>query len=116
MVKVNRETVKEHLFWAYSNLAMAHSAVKNQQPKYGVLNFMIRAKLYKGIMSDFMNIRTLFDDEKIKLSIGSKCNYCGSERELSLDHIVSKNTGGKDVGDNLVYSCKTCNSSKGKKT
>lgn len=115
MAKVNRETVKEHLFWAYSNLAMAHSAVKNQQSKYGTLNYMIRAKLYKGLMSDSMNIRTFFDDEKIKLSVGSKCNYCDSEQELSLDHILPKNAGGKDAGDNLVYSCKKCNSSKGKK-
>ncbi len=115
MAKATRETVKEHLFWAYANLAMAHTAVTKEQITYGRFNYMIRAKLYKGLSSGSMNIRTLFDDEKIKLSIGSKCNYCNSADKLSLDHILAQRLGGKDEGDNLIYACKTCNSSKGKK-
>jgi hypothetical protein len=62
-----------------------------------------------------MNIRTLFDDEKVKLSLGTKCNYCNSTEHLALDHILAQKLGGKDIGDNLIYACKTCNSSKGKK-
>ena len=62
-----------------------------------------------------MNIRTLFDDEKIKLSSGCKCSYCGSIENLALDHIFAKKLGGKDVGDNLIHACRSCNSSKGKK-
>jgi hypothetical protein len=115
MAKETRETVKEHLFWAYANLAMAHTAVDKNQTIYGRFNFMIRAKLYKGLVTGSMNIRTLFDDEKIKLSIGSKCNYCNSTDKLALDHILSQKLGGKDEGDNLIYACKSCNSSKGKK-
>ncbi len=109
------KTVKEHLFWAYANLAMAHTAVTRQQTKYDRFNFMIRAKLYKGLLSGTMNIRTLFDDEKIKLSLGSKCNYCNAVEQLALDHILARKLGGKDEGDNLIYACKQCNSSKGKK-
>jgi len=115
MTEFKIETIKEHLFWAYANLAMAHSAVDKQQTIYGQFNFMIRAKLYKGLLTGSMNIRTLFDDEKIKLSIGTKCNYCNSTDKLSLDHILAQKLGGKDEGDNLIYSCKSCNSSKGKK-
>ena len=62
--------VKEHLFYAYANLAMAHSAVDKNQTKYDRFNYMIRSKLYKGLLTGTMNIRTLFDDEKIKLSVG----------------------------------------------
>ena len=62
--------VKEHLFYAYANLAMAHSAVDKNQTKYDRFNYMIRSKLYKGLLTGEMNIRTLFDDEKIKLSVG----------------------------------------------
>ena len=107
--------VKELLFWSYANLAMAHTAVDKNQEKYAVFNFMIRARLFKGLMNDTMNIRTLFDDEKIKLTSGNKCSYCGSTDNLALDHIFPQKLGGKDTGDNLIYACKKCNSSKGKK-
>ena len=115
MAKATRETVREYLFWAYANLAMAHTAIDKNQTTYGRFNFMIRAKLYKGLATSSMNIRTLFDDEKIKLSLGSKCNYCNSKEKLALDHILAQKLGGKDEGDNLIYACKSCNSSKGKK-
>jgi len=108
-------TVREHLFYAYANLAMAHTAVDKQQIKYNRFNFMIRAKLYKGLLTVTMNIRTLFDDEKVKLSVGIKCNYCNSTDQLALDHILAQKLGGKDIGDNLIYACKICNSSKEKK-
>lgn len=94
---------------------MAHTAVDRKQEKYATFNYMIRAKLFKGLMEGSMNIRTLFDDEKIKLLSGNKCSYCGSNKNLGLDHIFPQKFGGKDAGDNLVYACKSCNSSKGKK-
>lgn len=115
MAKKELNTVKELLFWSYANLAMAHTAVDRKQEKYEAFNYMIRAKLFKGLMDGSMKIRTIFDDEKIKLQSGLKCNYCGSEKKLALDHIFPQKLGGTDVGDNLIYACRSCNSSKGKK-
>ena len=76
---------------------------------------MIRAKLFKGLKEGTMNMRSIFDDEKIKLQTGQICNYCGSSKKLALDHILPQRFGGKDNAENLIYACKTCNSSKGKK-
>ncbi len=115
MAKKELKTVEELLFWSYANLAMAHTAVDKNQEKYGRFNYMIRARLYKGLTTKSMNIRTIFDDEKIKILSGSQCSYCGSTDNLALDHILPKKYGGKDVGENLVYACRSCNSSKGKK-
>jgi len=115
MAKKEYKIVKERLFWSYANLAMAHSAVDRNQEKYATINYMIRAKLYKGLCDGTMNVSTLFDDEKVKLISGYKCSYCGSSNNLSLDHIFPQKLGGKDTGDNLIYACKSCNSSKGKK-
>ena len=115
MSKREYKTVKERLFWSYANLAMAHTAVERKQEKYAPFNFMIRAKIFKGLMDGTMNIRSLFDDEKIKLVSGQKCSYCGSKNNLALDHIFPQKFGGEDVGDNLIYACRSCNSSKGKK-
>ncbi len=50
-----------------------------------MFNFMIRAKLFKGPKDGTKNMRTIFEDEKIKLQTGQICNYCGSAEKLALD-------------------------------
>jgi hypothetical protein len=46
---------------------------------------------------------------------GYKCTYCGSKKDLSVDHIVPVSRGGSNENDNLVTACRSCNSSKGDK-
>ncbi len=108
-------TVRELICLSYANLAMAHTAVERKQEKYEPFNFMIRARLLKGLQTGKMNMRTIFDDEKIKIQTGHTCNYCGSTERLTLDHILPKKFGGQDDAENLIYACRYCNSSKGKK-
>lgn len=115
MVKRKIETVREQIYWSYANLAMAHTAVDKKQEKYGRFNYMIRAKLFKGLTDGNMNMRTIFDDEKIKIKTGQICNYCGSTEKLALDHIFPQKFGGQDTAENLIFACRSCNSSKGKK-
>ncbi len=74
--KKELNTVKEVLYWSYANLAMAHTAIDRKQEKYVTFNYMIRAKLFKGLTEGTMKIRTLFDDEKVELLSGNKCSYC----------------------------------------
>jgi len=64
MAKQKIETVRELIYLSYSNLAMAHTAVDKKQDKYEAFNYMIRAKLFKGLKTGTMNMRTIFDDEK----------------------------------------------------
>ena len=98
---MKNETIREIIYQSYSNLAMAHSAVEKKQENYASFNFMIRAKLLKGLTNGTMNIRSIFDDEKIKLQSGKICNYCGSPKNLALDHIFPVKHGGKDDAENL---------------
>jgi hypothetical protein len=115
MGKQKNETVRALIFLSYANLAMAHTAVVTKQEKYSALSYMVRARLFKGLKEGTMNMRTIFDDEKIKLQTGQICNYCGSTDKLSLDHIFPQKFGGQDDAENLIFACRTCNSSKGKK-
>ena len=107
-------TIREYLYWCYSNMAMAHVALKNEHIKYEKIDYMIRAKLYKGLCCGTMEIASLYDDERYKLN-NNCCNYCGNYENLSLDHLIPRFSGGNDTGNNLVYACKKCNCSKGKK-
>ena len=105
-------TVKEHIAWSYANLACAHSAIESSARKYGSLNYMIRAKLNRGLVSGTMNMRSTFDDEKIKYRYPESCCYCGSKDNIQMDHLIPQIKGGQDGADNLVWACRSCDSSK----
>ena len=46
---------------------------------------------------------------------GNKCQYCGSTKELSIDHVHPRSKGGRDTWENLVTACTKCNIKKGNK-
>ena len=52
------------------------------------------------------------DDERLKLVLPQACCYCGAHEHLSVDHLIARKRGGLDTGDNMVWSCRQCNSSK----
>jgi 5-methylcytosine-specific restriction endonuclease McrA len=45
-----------------------------------------------------------------------ECIYCGSQKQLTLDHVLPKSRGGRNEWTNLVTSCFKCNLKKGNKT
>jgi hypothetical protein len=107
------ETVRQHIAWSYANLARAHAAVEAGVDSYGRTHHMIRSRLYKGLTTNSMKMRTLYDDEKAKFTYPQACCYCGTTESLSIDHLIARIRGGQDYSDNLVWACKSCNSSKG---
>lgn len=44
------------------------------------------------------------------------CAYCGSNKNLTVDHIYPKSKGGKNEWENLITCCFKCNSDKGDRT
>lgn len=59
---------------------------------------------YRGVMLTRQNI---FKRD------GHSCQYCGSEKDLTLDHLIPRSKGGKSSWNNLVTACKRCNTRKG---
>jgi 5-methylcytosine-specific restriction endonuclease McrA len=47
---------------------------------------------------------------------GNACVYCGSTKDLTLDHVIPSSRGGKTSWSNLVTACKVCNGKKGDRT
>lgn len=58
---------------------------------------------YKGVV---MSRHNIFKRD------GGKCQYCGTNKELTLDHVIPRSKGGKSTWTNLVTACKKCNSRK----
>lgn len=51
--------------------------------------------------------------ERIKDNWNYECAYCGSEENITLDHVKPRSLGGQDTSNNVVCACHTCNQSKG---
>ena len=47
---------------------------------------------------------------------GYQCTYCGSKKNLTIDHILPKSKGGRNTWQNLITCCSGCNRIKGDKT
>lgn len=44
------------------------------------------------------------------------CQYCGSTKQLTIDHVIPTSKGGKHAWDNVVTACEKCNNRKGDRT
>jgi len=44
-----------------------------------------------------------------------QCQYCGSKKELTFDHLVPRSRGGLTTWDNIITACSACNLRKGGK-
>lgn len=113
MSKPEQSTVGELLYWSYANLAMMLAAVDDDVARPTRTHFMIRSRLYRGLCTGEMQIGSYFNDERLKLTLPKACWYCGSREQLSVDHIVPQKRDGAHGGENLIYACRRCNSSKG---
>jgi 5-methylcytosine-specific restriction endonuclease McrA len=106
------QTVREQIAWSYANLARAHAALEDRAPKYKKIHHIIRNKMYHGLISGKMTMRSLYDDERLKMTAPQACYYCGSSDVLAVDHLIPRIRGGPDEADNLIWACRACNSSK----
>ena len=106
------QTVREQIAWSYANLARAHAALEDGVTKYKKLHHIIRNKMYHGLLSGKMAMRSLYDDERQKMTAPQACYYCGTADNLAVDHLVPRIRGGPDESDNLIWACRACNSSK----
>ncbi|WNB17232.1 HNH endonuclease [Marivirga arenosa] len=62
---------------------------------------------YKGVMLTRQNVFKRDSHE---------CQYCGTSKDLTLDHLIPRSKGGKSKWTNLVTACKRCNTRKGNST
>lgn len=75
--------------------------------------------LYNSPQAYVFNLQTTSSSEarklwrkNIKEEWDFKCAYCGSEEELTIDHIVPRSKGGTDVTKNVLCACHRCNHDK----
>jgi hypothetical protein len=109
------KTVRQLLCWSYANLSMAHAALGAGATGYSVKFYSIRSHMNKGLLEGTIKPRSLVEEDRLKMLLPKLCCYCGAEGKLTVDHLMPTKLGGPDTGDNIVWACGSCNSSKGGK-
>lgn len=71
-------------------------------------------RLFNYISHKMKNFRV--NRQRLYKRDNNECAYCGSKKELTIDHIIPKSRGGKNSWNNLITCCLPCNLKKGDKT
>jgi len=101
------KTIQDVIYWQYAKL-IARSA--GQDKKFGFIMDRFK-KLQSEEISWSGSIREYIREQEVS----GQCIYCGSKKDLSVDHLIPRARGGPESGDNAVTACKACNSSRGDK-
>lgn len=110
-----RDTIGKCLHYAYANLEMTRWAMREGAKAYVNKHYRYRMRVYVAYRAGTRSPASLVRDDVEKLRRGDVCAYCGLAGRTASDHILPKSRGGPDSGDNIVRSCRSCNSRKGSK-
>ncbi len=102
------KTIRDLIYWQYSKI-ISHSAGAGKK-KYAFV-----MERFKKLQSGEINWSGLIREYIQERERPNECIYCGSTENLSYDHLIPKSKGGADIPDNLIMTCKKCNSSKSDK-
>jgi hypothetical protein len=91
---------------------MAVASFQHNEAAYQKPDFMVRSKVYYGLLRGTLQLGSFLKDEKLKAITSDACCYCNSQSDLTLDHLIPRLKGGKHSADNYVVACRSCNSSK----
>ena len=100
-------TIREEILYEYAKL-ISRSAYGNLERAFITDRFM---KLRDGAI----NISDTIREWEREQELPKVCVFCGAIDDLSTDHLIPANRGGDDSAENLVLSCRSCNSSRSDK-
>ena len=107
------QSVQDVLMFAYAQLIadaaicgrLSRAPAVRSGPKYWGFANMTYRKLKAGEISPSAILR----ENKLLVTSGLECAYCGKNVLLQWEHIIPRSRGGPDTIDNLVLSCSQCN-------
>jgi len=72
----------------------------------------IRGARRRSLKKNVISTLTKEQWEGIKKDFNNTCCYCGKEIQLAQEHFIPLSKGGEYTSNNILPSCKHCNSSK----
>jgi len=101
------KTLGDLIFWQYAKIISESAGL-------GKRNWGFVMKKFKQLQQGeiFWNeIREYVKEREKK----DECIFCGTKTSLTMDHLLPRSLNGPDDEKNIIWVCKTCNSSKGSK-
>lgn len=102
------KTICDLIHWQYAKIISESAGTGKRQFPFVMNRFK---KLQSGEIEWSGSIREYIREREKP----NQCIYCGSNEDLSYDHLIPRNRNGPDIPANVVMACKSCNSSKGGK-
>ena len=106
------KTVYDLLCKAYADLSVADTRIDKELTSPRGYREHTFSQYFQGKRKP----DALMKEEREKMKKGQICHYCEkpfpSGKGLEMEHILPTSRGGPDKGENLVYACRSCNSSK----
>jgi len=102
------KSVREIIYYQYAKIVSESAGFGKQN--YGMI--MSRVNMLK---SGEMTWSSAVREWQKEFEKPNECIYCGAVGDLTIEHILPRSCGGEDIPENVVWICKSCNSSKGKK-
>jgi hypothetical protein len=100
-------TIREEILYEYAKL-ISRSA-------YGSLQRGFITDRFKKLRDEHITISDTIREWEREQELPKECVFSGAKENLTTDHLIPHNRGGTDSADNLVITCKSCNSSRGDK-
>lgn len=107
-------TVPKAFLLVYLNKAEMVAALENQTLRSVSREFPLPSiiRLHNYVNIPYRN-GIVLNRQNIFKRDSNQCQYCGSGKDLTLDHVMPRSRGGKSSWDNLITACKSCNGKKG---
>jgi hypothetical protein len=102
------KTIQEEIYYEYAKL-ISRSAF-NGSLQYGFI-----ANKFKDLREGRMAMSDTIREWQREQELRKECVFCGSTENLQTGYLIPQSRGGSDSADNLVLSCRQCNSSRNDK-
>lgn len=99
------------------NKGKAEVIKSNEKPLFNGIKEYIRPVIIRLLKYVRYRVYKLkINRNRIYKRDGHQCVYCGSKKNLTLDHVIPKSRGGNNSWTNLTTSCFPCNRAKDNRT
>jgi hypothetical protein len=102
------KTIREEIHYEYAKL-MSRTVFR------GRLNYGFITDRFKALRNGQITMSGTNREWQREQELPQECVFCGSKAELQVDHLIPRKRGGSDSADNMVWSCRSCNSSRSDK-
>ena len=100
------KTIREEILYEYAKLISR--SVFN-----GKINYKFVSDRFKALRDGRATMSGTNREWQREHELPKECVFCRAIENLQVDHLIPRSRGGPDSADNIVWSCSSCNISRG---